>query len=237
MRLLIVIPVHNEADNLPSVVAEIRRTRPAPEILVADDASSDGTPQILDTLGVHWLRLPQHLGLGGAMRAGLRYARAQGYDVVVRVDGDGQHRPDQIDRLLEAIRRGRSDAVQGSRYSGTVSYASAGARRLGQRVLGLLLSVVTRQTVTDPTSGFWAFGSRAIALLADHHPTGYPEPELLLLLRRNRLRVAEVPIEMRGRLSGRSSLTPLRAALAFGRVLLAMIVVPLRAPAEVAARD
>ena len=171
------------------------------------------------------------------MRAGLRYARLTGHDTVVRVDGDGQHRPDQIERLLRPIRDARADAVQGSRYSGGTSYASQGVRRLGQRLLGLLLSAIMRQRVTDPTSGFWAFGPRAVRLLADHHPTGYPEPELLLLLSRNRLTVTEVPIEMRGRLAGRSSLTLARAGLALARVLLAVVVVPLRAPVEASGRE
>lgn len=237
MKLLILIPVHNEAMNLPAVVAEVSQHWPDLEILVTDDASSDATGQVLAELPVRWLRLSEHLGLGGAMRAGLRYARLLGHDSVVRVDGDGQHRPDQIVRLLQPIREGRADAVQGSRYSGATGYASQGVRRLGQRLLGLLLSALLRQPVTDPTSGFWAFGPRAVQLLADHHPTGYPEPELLLLLKRNRLAVTEVPIEMRGRLSGRSSLTAFRAGLALARVLLAIAIVPLRAPVEAPVRE
>ena len=237
MTFLIVIPVRNEAANLPSVVGEARRCWPSTDILVVDDASSDSTSALCGTLPVRWLRLRQNLGVGGAMRAGLRYARRLGYDVVVRMDGDGQHRPDAIARLLAPLQRGEADAVQGSRYSGTVSYASQGARRLGQRILGVCLSMVVAHRVTDPTSGFWAFGPRAVDLLASHHPTGYPEPELLLLLSRNRLRVAEAPVEMRGRLAGRSSLTLPRAALALARTVLAMTIVPLRAPVYTAARD
>lgn len=237
MNFLIVIPARNEAANLPAVVAELRACWPAVDILVIDDGSTDGTRRVLDGLGVRWLRLPQHLGLGGAMRAGLRYARLLGYRTVVRVDGDGQHRGDQIDGLLEPIRQGRADAVHGSRYSGIHSYASNNVRRLGQYILARILRALVRYRVTDPTSGFWAFGPRAVELLADRHPTGYPEPELLLLLRRNALRVHERPVQMRGRLSGQSSLTPRRAMLALARVMLAIVVVPLRAIDQAAARD
>lgn len=237
MTRLILIPARNEALNLSLVIGEVRRLRPQDEILVVDDASEDHTEDILRDLGARWLRLPTHLGLGGAMRAGLRYARLRGYDTVVRLDGDAQHRPDQIDFVVAPIESGAADAVQGSRYSGTVGYASAGMRRLGQRALGALLSLFVGRRVSDPTSGFWAFGPRALRMLADHHPTGYPEPELLLFLARNRLRVTEVPVQMRGRLSGRSSLTLPRAGLAFGRVLLAMVVVPIRAGVGTSAHD
>ncbi|HXH84694.1 MAG TPA: glycosyltransferase family 2 protein [Candidatus Tectomicrobia bacterium] len=237
MTFLVVIPVRNEVANLPAVVRELRECWPDVEIVVVDDASTDSTGSAIAGLHVRLLRLPQHLGLGGAMRAGLRYAQSLGHEVVVRVDGDGQHRPDQIGHLLGPISDGCADAVQGSRYSGSRSYASDGVRRLGQRLLGLLLSALVQQKISDPTSGFWVFGPRAVRLLAAHHPTGYPEPELLLLLRRNGLRVAEVPVQMRGRLSGRSSLTVPRALVALGRVLLAMVVVPLRAVVEAPARD
>lgn len=237
MRCLALIPARNEAASLPSVVDELGRACPGLSILIVDDASSDGTAGVLADLerreSVRWLRLGQHLGLGGAMRAGLRRARMLGHDTVVRIDGDGQHPPAEIERLLAPIREGRADAVQGSRYRER-SHAPGGAPRgrwrwAGQRVLALGLSAVTGQVVTDPTSGFWAFGPRAVDLLGDEHPTGYPEPELRLFLRRNGLRVAEVPVEMRRRLAGRTSLTLPRAALAVARVVLAMVVVPLRA--------
>jgi hypothetical protein len=233
VKVLAVVPAHDEEPNLRGLVDEIRRHRPELEILVVDDHSRDGTPETLAGLGVRWLRLPQHLGLGGAIRAGLRYARQLGYDTVVRLDGDGQHRPDQLEHLLVPLRRGEADAVQGSRYAGAASHRSRRMRRAGQYLLAPLLSLVVGRRVTDPTSGFWAFGPRAVRLLSEHHPTGYPEPELLLLLSRNGLRVVEVPIEMRERSGGRSSLTIRRAGVALARVVLAVVIVPLRARVEV----
>lgn len=227
--MLAVIPARDEASNLRGVVEEIRRQHPGLEVLVVDDHSGDGTPEVLASLGVRWVRLPQHLGLGGAVRTGLRYARQLGYDIVVRLDGDGQHPAHQVDRLLAPLHVGAADAVQGSRYAGAASHRSRRMRRAGQQILAPLLSLVTRRQITDPTSGFWAFGPRAISFLSEHHPTGYPEPELLLLLSRNRMRVVEVPIDMRERAGGRSSLTFLRSTVALARVVLAVVVVPLRA--------
>jgi glycosyltransferase involved in cell wall biosynthesis len=176
--------------------------------------------------------LAWRLGLGGAMRTGFRYAQTLGYDCVVRVDGDGQHAASEIPRLLEPVLSGRADAAMGSRYLGREGHTPPLLRRLTQRALASALSLLVGRRVTDPTSGFAAFGPAAVRLLGRHHPTGYPEPELLLLLARARQRVMEVPVRMRRRLTGRTSLTPLRTWLAAARTLLAIIVVPLRAAVE-----
>ena len=236
MSGLILIPAFNEAASLPSVVGELHRHRPDLPLLVVDDASTDDTPSCLATLGVPSLRLTQRLGVGGAMRAGLRYARARGHDVVVRLDGDGQHDPSDIAALLEPIEAGAAEAVQGSRFGGRHGYATPALLRGGQRVLATCLTALTGERVTDPTSGFWAFGGRAIRLLEGHHPTGYPEPELRLLLHRNGLRTVEIPVRMRSRVAGRTSLDGPRAALALSRVLVTLVVVPLRRSVETAPR-
>jgi hypothetical protein len=224
--LLVVVPAFNEAANLEWVVADIRRAIPQGDILVVSDGSTDATDDLLPALGVHWLTLSQRVGVGGAVRAGIRYALQQGYSHVVRVDGDGQHRACDIARLLVSVTSGRADAALGSRFLGRP--AGGGLRRISQSALAACLSVLTWQRVTDPTSGFWLFGPRALRLLRHHHPGGYAEPELVLLLNRNGLRLVEVPIRMRPRLSGRTSLTASRATLALARTVLALIVVPFR---------
>jgi glycosyltransferase involved in cell wall biosynthesis len=214
--------------SLAAVVAEVRALRPGLDLLVVDDGSTDATPSLLHRLDVQWLRFPERLGIGGAMRAGLRYAARLGYDTAVRIDGDGQHRADDIDRMLAPLRQG-ADVVMGSRYLGRTAAAST---PLPKRLLALCLSMLTGQRVTDPTSGFCAIGPRAMALLAEHHPTGYPEPELRLFLKRNALRVLEVPVGQRPRLGGTTSLTAGRLTAAGARILLAMIIVPLRCRVE-----
>jgi glycosyltransferase involved in cell wall biosynthesis len=168
------------------------------------------------------------MGIGSAMRAGLRYAARRGYDAAVRLDGDGQHRARDIRRMLAPIREGRADVVLGSRYTTSTARHSTRRGRFAKRVLSLCLTALTGRVVTDPTSGFCAIGPRAIRLLAEHHPTGYPEPELRLFLDRNGLRVMEVPVEARSRQGGRTSLTPFRLTAAGARFLLAMIIVPFR---------
>jgi hypothetical protein len=246
-RVLCLIPAHNEAAALTAVVAEVRACRPDLDILVIDDGSTDATPLLLDRgIGaagvlndqgienhVRWLRLPERMGIGSAMRAGLRYAARLGYDAAVRIDGDGQHRAVEIDGLLAPIAEGHADVVLGSRYARPDTNPTS-ALRLAKRLLAACLSALTRRRVTDATSGFCAVGPRAMRVLAEHHPTGYPEPELRLFLSRNALSVVEVPVRARFRLAGTTSLTAGRVAAACARVVLAIIIVPFRGKVELA---
>jgi glycosyltransferase involved in cell wall biosynthesis len=227
--LLVVIPAWNEATTLRGLVAETSAAAPGATIVVVDDASTDETPALLPTLGVRWLRMPARVGTGAATRTGLRYGLDLGLDTAVRVDGDGQHRPDDITRLVAPIEAGLADAVQGTRYGNAPGYRTPRLLRAGHRVLGAALSVATRRRVTDPTSGFWAFGPRTTRLLAQQHPSGYPEPELLLLLYAHGFRVAEVGVRMRPRIAGRTSLTGPRLGVALARVVLGTALARLRA--------
>jgi hypothetical protein len=226
-RVMVLLPAHNEARNLPRVVADIRAHYPALDILVVNDGSSDGTEGLLGDLGVRWLSWEDRRGIGAALRAGLRYAARNGFDLVVRVDADGQHGAEDIEEVIRPIFDARAEVVLGSRYA-RQRPRRQGTLRFLQWALDWCLSTITRREVTDATSGFCALGPQAIRMLAEHHPTGYPEPELRLFLSRNALRVLEVPVQARTRLSGRTSLTPVRLATAAARVLLAMVIVPLR---------
>ena len=233
MKVLALIPARNEADSLPAVIASLRADQPGLHVLVVDDASSDATGRLPAALGVEHLRLCQHLGVGGAIRAGLRYAQRRGFDIVVRVDGDGQHPAGEIDRLIAPVLLGRADAVVGSRFGDASGYQTPpGLRRAGQRVVAAWVSAASGVRVTDATSGFWAFGSRAVQLLAAEHPAGYPEPELLLLLARSGMKVVEVPIRMSPRVAGQTSLTAGRLGLACAITALALLVMPLRQSAK-----
>jgi glycosyltransferase involved in cell wall biosynthesis len=234
---LAVLPAYNEGQNLARVVADLRAGLPGVDILVVDDASDDDTDEVVESLGVYWLRLGLRLGVGGAVRAGLRYAKRNGYRGAVRVDADGQHPAGAARLLIETVESQHADAASGSRYQQANGYQTPAGRRLAQRVLSGGLSLLTGRSVTDPTSGLWAFGPRALRLLAHAHPTGYAEPELTLLLAAQGLRVVEVPVEMRARAAGESTLTMPRAMLALARAALAMVIVPLQVPLEELADD
>jgi Glycosyl transferase family 2 len=225
---LVVVPAHDEAPSLPGVIADLHAWCPGVPVLVVDDGSRDGTWRAAESSGAAWLRFDARLGVGSAVAAGFRYAARHGIDRVVRVDGDGQHSARDAAAMLDALDRGDADAVLGSRHADGRRREGPLGRRLAQHLLARLLSIITGDRVSDPTCGCGAFGPRAAALLADHHPSGYPEPELRLLLRRHELRVVEFPIASRPRTAGRSTLTTARLWLAAARVALAMIVVPLR---------
>jgi hypothetical protein len=237
IRPLVLLPACNEAASLPSVVREVCSVFPAADVLIVDDASDDATARLLPELGVCWIRLSERTGVGGAVRRGLQYARSRGYDTVVRLDGDGQHVAHLALELLEALRREGADAAVGSRYKVASGYRASWTRRLAQRVLGAGLSLRLGCRVTDPTSGFWVFGPRAVELLAAHHPGGYSEPQLRLLLHRRGFRVLEVGVSMRRRFAGRTTLTPRRAAGAFARACFALLSLPPTARAADLGRD
>ena len=220
-RALVLIPAYNEAVNLPSVIQDLRTILPAADVLVINDASTDETASRLPALGVQWLTLAQRVGVGGAQRAGVRYAGRRGYTIVGRLDGDGQHRAVDLRRLVRLVSRGRADAAIGSRYS---TPRLRRERAVWQRLLSAALTLVTRTRVTDPTSGIWAFGSRVLPLLEEEHPGGYPEPELRLLLARHRMRVLEVGVPAQDRQAGRTSLTPVRSTIAFARTAIALLL-------------
>jgi glycosyltransferase involved in cell wall biosynthesis len=226
LRSVAIVPAFNEEQAIARVIAEIRAYDAQLEIVVVDDGSRDRTGDVARAAGARVLRLPFNLGIGGAVQTGFRYARENDFDLAVRVDADGQHDPAQLDSVVEPIKRGDADIVVGSRYLSPRGdgYRSSAPRRLGIRILARVVSLLTRQRITDPTSGFQALNRKAIVLFAADYPHDYPEAEALVLLLRHRLRLREVPITMRPRAAGRSSIQTLSSGYYMVKVLLALLV-------------
>jgi len=221
-----IVPALNEEGSIARVIEEIRAYDPELRIVVVDDGSTDRTAEAARAADAMVLRLPFNLGIGGAVQTGLRYAHENGFEFAVRVDGDGQHDAAQLATVIEPVLRDEADIAVGSRYLGLggEGYRSTASRRLGIRILASTVSLLTRQRITDPTSGFQALNRKAIALFAADYPHDYPEVEGLVLLVRHRLRLREVPIEMRPRATGRSSIRTLSSAYYMVKVLLALFV-------------
>jgi glycosyltransferase involved in cell wall biosynthesis len=196
-RVLVVIPARNEAQNLPAVLAELRASRPVDDVLVVDDASRDRTAGAARALGCHVMRLPIHLGYGGAVQAGVKYALRRGYAAAVTFDGDGQHDPADLEAMLTAL-RGGADLVLGSRFLAPASFQGGALRRAGRALFSWLARRLTGLALTDPTSGMKALGPRAQELFASaRFPDRFPDADALVLASRARLSLAERPARMR----------------------------------------
>jgi glycosyltransferase involved in cell wall biosynthesis len=220
-----VVPARNEEDAVGRVVAELRAFDPQLDVVVIDDGSEDATGERAAAAGAAVVRLPYNLGIGGAVQTGFKYALEHGYDTVIRLDGDGQHDPGQIPNLLAPLERGEADVVVGSRFAaGAGEYRAPFARRAGIRWFAHLVSLLTRQKLTDTTSGFQAVNAQAIRLFAADYPHDYPEVEAAVMVVRHRLRIMEVPATMRGRETGRSSITLLRSLYYAVKVTLALFI-------------
>jgi hypothetical protein len=226
LRRAAIVPALNEEHSIARVIDELRAFDPGLDIVVIDDGSVDGTTRVARAKGARVLRLPFNLGIGGAVQTGFRFAYEQGYDLVVRVDGDGQHDPSQLARIVEPVVRGDADIAVGSRFAADTAggYRSSRSRRVGIRLLAWIVSRIVGQRVTDTTSGFQAVNREAIALFARDYPHDYPEVEATVMVFRHRLRLAEVQVEMRERGGGRSSITALRSVYYMVKVLLAIFV-------------
>lgn len=225
LRRVAIVPALNEELTVPRVIDELRAFDAGLVVVVVDDGSVDRTAEVAAAKGAVVLRLPFNLGIGGAVQTGFRFAFEHGFDIAVRVDGDGQHDPAQLARILAPVLRGEADIVVGSRFAAEEGgYRSSRPRRAGIRLLAWVVSRIAGQRVTDTTSGFQALNRRGIALFARDYPHDYPEVEATVMVIRHRLRLQEVPVSMRERGGGSSSITTLRSIYYMAKVLLALFV-------------
>jgi glycosyltransferase involved in cell wall biosynthesis len=205
MKCVLIIPAYNEAENITSVISEIRRLHPSVDIAVVDDGSSDGTSALAERAGVKVLRLPFNLGYGAAAQTGLLYGVEAGYDLCVLIDGDGQHDPQYIADLIAPVESGQADIALGSRFLGKADYSIPLTRRLGILLFRKLASLITRQQITDPTSGFQAINRRLMKFFVnDNYPHDFPDADTLIRLYFAGFKIKEVPVTIRPRLRGQS---------------------------------
>jgi glycosyltransferase involved in cell wall biosynthesis len=221
---MVIIPAYNEEGSVGEVVRSVRRILPQAPIVVIDDGSVDGTAQVVRQAGAELLRLPHHLGLGGAVQTGYRFAFEHGYECVVRVDSDGQHNPEDIPALIEKLHADGYDMVTGSRFLKRNGYPIQPLRRLGGLLFSVILYPILGKRITDPTSGFAAVSRRALEVFSRSFPLEYPEIEALVVLQRKALRFCEVPVRMFPRRAGRSTIGSLQAIYYMFRVLLGVMV-------------
>jgi hypothetical protein len=226
MKVLLLIPAYNEAQSLPSLLKEVCSA--GLDALVINDGSKDDTASVVRQAGFSVLDLPVNLGIGGAVQSGFLYAVRHGYDIVVQVDGDGQHNPALVKELIAPLEKDGADCVVGSRYhpdAPDTDYQTPFARRVGMLFSTTVLRLASGITVHDTTSGFRALNRKAFTYFAANYPTDHPEAEALFLLHRAGMRIVEIPTRMRQRAAGQSLFTFFKAALYPLRLLLGFLSV------------
>ena len=225
MKILVIIPVYNESENIVGLLHEIHDTYPDLDILVVNDASTDGSGILAEATRIATVvNLPINLGIGGSVQTGFKYGRENEYDLVLQLDGDGQHKVTEIQKLIEPIKSDEADVVIGSRFNRkSEGFTTQTLRRVGIKVFELFSYILIQQKITDHTSGFRAFNKKAFEFLADNYPTDYPEPEVVILLGRNRFRIVEVFTQMMERQGGISSIPVTKGPYYMMKVLLSRI--------------
>ena len=229
LRRLVIVPAFNESGSIARVVTQLRAELTGFDVAVIDDGSTDQTFRNIPA-GVTVLRLPFNLGIGSAMQTGYRYALMNGYDVAVQVDGDGQHPPEEVNKLVDHLLSSRADMVVGSRFLEPNGYRQGTLRRLGAQVLSGLTRLLVGRTVSDCTSGFRAVNRRLIRAFALWYPEDYPEPEVILLLYRAGFEIREIAVRMDQRTSGRSSIPLSRGVFYVIKVSVSLLLDMIREP-------
>ncbi len=228
MKKLIIIPAYNESENIEKTVENIKTNAPDFDYVVINDCSTDNTLDILKSHNYNYVSLPINLGIGGAVQTGYKYAKEFDYDVAVQVDGDGQHDPVFLNYMAEYLQEHELDMVIGSRFIDKEGFQSSFMRRVGINYFTGLIRLLTGKKITDPTSGLRMAGKKVINLFADNYPVDYPEPETAVTAINNGMKIEEIPVIMKERQGGVSSITLKKSVYYMVKVTLAIIIERLR---------
>ena len=220
---LIIIPAYQEEPNILRVIEDIQAHMTDADILVVNDGSVDQTSPLARGAGVKVIDHPYNMGIGATIQTGLLYACEHQYAQAMQIDGDYQHPAKEGPRLLQVLREEGADLVIGSRFIEHTDYHGTWLRRTGNRLFQWVNALVVGQRIIDNTSGFRAYSGRAIALLSQTYLGEYPEPESISYLKSRSCKIIEVPVEMRNRPEGKSSITPFRSVYYMVRVLTSII--------------
>ena len=224
MKILVIIPCYNEEASIEKVVANLQAKAPFADYLIVNDCSTDSTESILREKGMNYINNPVNLGIGGGVQAGYLYAKENGYDIAVQMDGDGQHDPAYLADVCQPVIDGEFDMAIGSRFIRKEGFQSSFMRRLGINIISFLIKFLTGKKVYDVTSGYRACNRRLIEFFSNDYADDYPEPEAIMSCIMNGYRVGEVPVVMEERQGGVSSIRSLKSAYYMIKVCLALVV-------------
>lgn len=224
MKILVIIPAYNEEETILNVINKLKKDCPRADYVVINDCSTDSTLSKLEEAGASYLNLPLNLGIGGGVQAGYKYALKKGYDIAIQIDGDGQHDTAYLNDVIAPIEAGEADIVIGSRFITKEGFQSSGMRRLGIKFLSLLIRICCGTKVQDVTSGFRAVNREGIGVYAKEYPIDYPEPEAIVKASVMGLRIKEMPVIMKEREAGESSISPFKSVYYMIKVSVAILI-------------
>ena len=199
MKILLIIPCYNEEKNISTVVENIIAHYPTYDYVIINDCSTDGTKEICRSYNYNYLSFCTNLGIGGGVQAGYMYAMENDYDITVQVDGDGQHDPAYIGKMIEKMEQEKADMVIGSRFIENKGFQTSSFRRFGIKLINNTIRLCCGADVTDATSGFRVCSKSMTAFFADNYAQDYPEPEAIVSAVLNGYKVCEMPVEMKER--------------------------------------
>ena len=228
MKKLIIIPAYNEQESIKKTVEDIMEKAPHFDYIVINDCSTDKTKEICETEEFNVIHLPVNLGIGVAVQTGYLYAARNGYDIAVQVDGDGQHDPQFLSKMADYMEAEHADMVIGSRFIDKEGFQSSGARRVGIKYFTMLIKLLTGTKITDPTSGLRMVNREIIEFFAEEYPKDYPEPESVVAILRRKKKVLEIPVIMRERSGGVSSISMKKSVYYMIKVSLAILIERIR---------
>ncbi len=229
MKKLVIIPAYNEKDSIVNTVKDIKDNAPGFDYIVVNDCSTDNTYDVCVENGLKVINLPLNLGIGGAVQTGYLYAYRNNYDIAVQFDGDGQHDAKFLEMMAETLERDKLDMVIGSRFIENEGFQSSAVRRFGIRFFEVFIKILFGQRITDATSGMRMCNRKVMELFIKDYPKDYPEPETVSRLLRHKYKVKEVPVVMRERQAGVSSISSLGKSVYYMcKVSLAILIERLR---------
>ena len=226
---LVIIPAFNEAGCIVDTVNDIIENAPGFDYVVINDCSRDDTLALCEEHGFNVVSLPINSGIGAAVQTGYLYAKRYGYEYAIQVDGDGQHDAAFLEVMANYMQEHGTGMLIGSRYIEKQGFQSSGLRRFGIRYFTVLIKILTGKKITDPTSGMRMVGRDIIEYFAEEYPKDYPEPETAVTIVKKGWSLDEIPVVMKERQGGVSSISPKRSVYYMIKVSLACIIAAMSA--------
>lgn len=226
MKVMVAIPAYNEEKNIFRVIQGVRYQHPEVDVVVINDGSRDNTDFEAQRAGAFVINLPQNLGIGGAVQTGYIYGKKMDYDIVIQIDGDGQHNPKDLTKMIKVIEKNEADMVIGSRFVKKTDYESSSMRKFGINFFSKFVSLICKRNFYDTTSGYRAVNKKVIELFSRYYPRDYPEVETIVYASKRGVRIKEISVDMDKRKEGKSSITALKSIYYMLKVTCAILLQP-----------